>query len=310
MDMKTKEWILIFIFLLLIPLTFSCGNNSEGLSYISPIDKDREGNHIKLPQNIERIISMGPSNTEIIVDLGFGDKIVAIDSYSDNIEGVKPGIPMFSMMGPDGEQIINLAPDVIFVTGMSKVDGGDLLQGVANAGICIIYLPTSTSIEAIEEDVMYISRVLGAEEKGEAIVSEMENEISEIKAIGETITDKKKVYFEIDAPPYLCSFGKGVFLNEMIELVGAENICGDQDGWVRITDETVVYANPDVILTSVNYIEDPVGEIRSRSSWSGVTAIKNGDVYYIDTDSSNRPSHKIVIALRQMAEAIYPDKYK
>ena len=309
--MKTKEWALIF---LLIPamvfLATACGNDSEGLSYISPIDKDREGNSIKLPPEIERIISMGPSNTEIIVDLGFGDKIIAVDTYSDNIPGIDPDIPMFSMMGPDGEQIISLNPDVIFVTGMSKADGGDLLKGVSNAGACIIYMPSSTSINAIQEDIRYISRVLGAEEKGEAIISEMEGEINGIKEIGETITAKKRVYFEIEAPPYLCSFGRGVFLNEMIEIIGAENICGDQESWVRITDETVVYANPDVILTSVNYIEDPVAEIRARTSWSEVAAVKNGEVYYIDTDSSNRPSHKIVIALREMAEAIYPEMYK
>jgi iron complex transport system substrate-binding protein len=63
------------------------------------------------------------------------------------------------------------------------------------------------------------------------------------------------------------------------------------------------------VLTSVNYIDDPIGEIKSRPGWENITAIQNDDVYYIDTDASNRPSHHIVKALRMMAKAVYPDRY-
>ena len=273
------------------------------------IDKDRAGYPITLPETINKIISMGPSNTETLIALGCGDRIIAADDYSSNVAGIKPDIPMFSMMTPDGEQIIALEPDVIFVTGMSKADGDDPFRVVENAGICVVYIPTSSSIEGIKEDIRYISEVVGAQSAGKEIISGMENEIDAIRTIGQEIIEKKTVYFEISAAPRIISFGTGTFLSELIELVGAVNILADQESWISIADEAVLSANPDVILTSVNYIEDPINEIKSRPGWSEIAAVRNNNVYYIDADSSNRPSHNIVKALKEMAKAIYPDKY-
>lgn len=314
--MKIKTGIKIIAVLLMVVMLLavsSCGtdnkeeNNSS--TYSADLSKDREGNPITLPRTIDNIISIGPSTTEILVELGCGNKIIAVDTYSENVNGIKSNLPMFSMIGPDGEQIINLQPDVIFVTGMSKAGGDDSFKVVEDAGICVIYIPSSSSIEAIKEDILYIAEVMKAKSKGQDIISDMENEISKIKKIGDTITEKKKVYFEISAAPYLYSFGKGVFLNEMIELIGAVNIFENQESWIAVTEESVLDANPDVILTSVDYVENPADEIKSRAGWSGVPAVQNNAVSYINADESNRPSHNIIKALKEMAKAIYPDKY-
>ena len=273
------------------------------------IDRDRDGNPIALPERIERIISMGPSNTEVVAALGFADKVIATDEYSDNIPGIDPAIAIFSMMSPDGERIISMNPDVIFVTGMSMSGGDDPFRIIADAGICIIYVPSSVSIEGITEDILFMAEVLGVRERGAEIVLEMQREIERIKAIGETITEKKSVYFELAASPHMYSFGRNAFLDEMIEIIGAKNIFAARDGWFSVADEAILDANPDVILTSVNYIENPVDEIKSRFGWNGISAVRNNEVHYISTDASNRPSHNIVIALMEMAKAIYPDLY-
>src|SRR5699024_9933189 len=125
-----------------------------------------------------------------------------------------------------------------------------------------------------------------------------------------TITDKKTVYFEISPAPSAYSFGKGTFLNEMIELIGAENILSSQDGWLAVETESIVAANPDVILTNVNYIENPVDEILSREGWSGVNAVANKNVYYIDNQAASLPNENIVKALKEIAVAVYPDVYE
>ena len=313
-----KRKILALLLLLALLLTAcSCDSNEpnnpstvDGAGQTAVIDKDREGNSITLPQAVDKIIAMGPSNAEILVALDCGDKIIAADTYASNVEGLKADIPLFSMSEPDGEQIINLAPDVIFVTGMSKAGGDDPYKLVSDAGICVIYIPSSSSIQGIKDDISYIAEVVGQKEKGVEIIEKMEKEISDIKAIGDTITDKKSVYFEISAAPYMYSFGKNTFLNEMIELIGAENVLSDQESWIPVADEAVLNANPDVILTSVNYIENPVDEIKSRPGWDSIAAVQNGEVYYIDTDSSNQPSQNIIKALLEMAKGIYPDKYE
>ena len=189
------------------------------------------------------------------------------------------------------------------------VEGNDPFKPVTDLGIPVAYIPSSESIEEIYNDTMFISKVLKEEAKGQEIVDNMKEKIADIKAIGDTITDKKSVYFEIGAAPYMYSFGKGVFLNEMIELIGATNALGDQESWVSVSDEAVLAANPDVIITNVNYIEAPVDEIKTRSGWGSIKAIQNDEVYYVDNMKSSLPNHNIIIALEEMAKAVYPDKY-
>ena len=305
--MKIKFIALILILTVMMLLTVAaCGDSIEK----PDVSKDREGNSINLPDKIDKIIVIGPSNTELLVALGCGDKIIAADSWSGGVSGIDPDIPLLpSITEIDGEFVIDLQPDIIFVTGMSKIGGANPLQIVEDAGVCVIVIPSSSSIDEIKEDIRFMAAIMGTDAKAKTIISEMEKEIDAIKKIGEKITDKKTVYFEISAAPWMYSFGQGTFLNEMLELIGAVNVLADQGEWFSVADEIILDTDPAVILTSVNYIDDPVGEIKSRPGWDVITAVQNNDIYIIDTDSSNRPNHNIITALKQMAKAIYPDKY-
>lgn len=272
---------------------------------------DRVNNPITVPKEINSIITMAPSAAEILIGLGFGDKIIAADTQSTNIEGLPKNIPYFDLMAPDSEQLIALKPDVVFASTMSMVEGKDPFKSIKDMGICVIYIPSSDSIEGIYEDIIFMADVMKSHEKGQQIVSDMKAKIDEIKNISSAIKDedKKTVYFEIAAAPYMYSFGSGVFLNEMIDIIGAKNVLEDQKSWISVSEETVIAANPDVIITNVNYIDKPVDEILSRNGWENITAVKNKDVYYVDNMASSLPDQNIIKALQEMAEAVYPDKH-
>ncbi len=270
---------------------------------------DPAGNEITIPEEINSIITLAPSTTEVLMELGYKDQIIAADTQSQTLGVLSEDLPYIDLMSPDIEQIIALKPDIIFVTSMSMVEGNDPFKPVTDLGITIAYIPSSESIEQIYDDIMFISKAVKEETKGQEIVDNMKEKIAAIKEVGDTITDKKSVYFELGAAPYMYSFGKGVFLNEMIELIGATNALGDQESWLSVAEEAVLAANPDVILTNVNYIENPIDEIKSRSGWESINAIQNDEVYYVDNMKSSLPNHNIVIALEEMAKASYPDKY-
>ena len=291
----------------------ACGTGGEGRSAVdgnSPI-YDREGFPIVLPEQINTIITIGPSNAEVLVALGFGDAIVQTDAYAANVPGIRPGISSLDILAPDLELIIDLAPDVVFVTGMTRVEGDDEpLSQVTAAGIAVIYMPSSASIADIKEDIRFMADVMGAQSVGEDIIADMSAEIDRIREIGERIAERRTVYFELSPAPHMVSFGRGTFLHEMIELVGATNVFADQEGWTGVADEVILERNPDVILTSVHFLDDPVGEIMSRPGWDVVTAVQSGDVFVINPDTSNRPSHNIVRALGEIAEAVYPNEFQ
>lgn len=271
---------------------------------------DRAGNEISIPDQINRIISISPANTEILIELGFADKIIAADEYSKDIKGLPEGIPLFDMMAPDAEQMVALEPDIIYTTGMVLAEGNDPYKPIKDMGICVAYVPASISIEGIYEDILFLAKSLGADSKGADLVNSMISKIEEIEEKGKTIENNKTVYFELAESPNLYSFGTGVFLNEMIEIIGAENVLADYDMWISISEENVIASNPDVIITNVDYIENPVDEIKSRSGWENVKAVKSDQVYYVDNYATSHPNHNIIIGLEQMAKAIYPDLYK
>ncbi|MGL5381529.1 ABC transporter substrate-binding protein [Clostridium sp.] len=283
---------------------------SVGCSQKETIVKDREGNDVKLPNKMERIISTAPSNTEVLVELGLSDKLVAVDKYSADVDGIPTDIEFIDFSNPDAEAIIALNPDMIIASGHNKTGNNeDPFKLIKESGISVFYIPSSDSIQGVYDDTMFIAEITNTTEKGKKIVEDMKAQVEEIAKIGKTITDKKKVYFEIGPAPNLFSFGNSTFLNEMIELVGAENIFANEKSWISPSEEAVLDANPDVILTNVDYVENPTEEIKSREGWSNTTAVKENQVYFIDKNASSRPSHKIIKALHEMANAIYPNEY-
>lgn len=262
---------------------------------------------------VSRIISTSPSNTEILVGLGLTDKIIAVDKYSTDIEGLNADIPQLELSNPDAETILGLEPDLIITSEINQVGNAENpFSMLEESGITVLYIPTSTSIEGIYSDIEKIAEATGKVEQGEALISDMKEKISAISEIAKTIpeSERKTVYFEISPAPSLFTFGKETFLNEMIEIVGATNIFGNETGWVSPSEETILKENPDVILSNVNYIENPIDEIKGRAGWENLTAVKENQIFMINTNAASRPSQNVIIALEEMAQAIYPTYYE
>ena len=304
MKKGSKILSLVFAMLFSLALFAGCAETTKTMT-------DREGNEFTLPKKVEKIISTAPSNTEVLVELGLADKLVAIDKYSADVEGISEDLPKIDFRNPDAETIIGLEPDIVIASGHNKTGSvEDPFKAISEAGIPVVYIPSSDSIDGIYKDIEFIADVVNERSKGKEIVDDMKAQVEEIKAIGDTITDKKSVYFEISPAPYLSSFGKSTFLNEMIEIIGAKNIFENEEGWISPTAEAIIDANPDVIITNAGYMENPTEEIKSRDAWENINAIKNNEVYLVDQNASSRPSQNVIKALEQMAKAVYPEHYE
>lgn len=294
-----------------VPQSVSQTPSSVVSAAASAPQQDRAGNSIAVPASVNTIISLAPATTQVLCDLGLAGNIVAVDTNSPlYAQELDAGIMQFNLLEPDLEQIVAANPDILFVSTMSSQGGEDIFKSVRDAGICVAEIPTSDTIANVQEDVRFIAACVGKTQEGEALVAGMQKDLDAVAAIAATITAPKSVLFEISPLPYLYSFGEGVYLNEMLALLGAQNVLAGQSGWLAVTEESALAANPDVILTSDNFSGvDPVEEILSRPGWENVTAVQNSAVYYIDNAASSLPNHHITEALKQMAKAIYPQEY-
>lgn len=305
--MKTVR---IFLFIFFSIFLFSCINADKSNNNLSI--KDRAGNDIILPEKIENIASLTPSATDIILSLGISDKIIAFDStskeilYTNNID--VSNIPVFDMLNPDSEKIIAMKPDIVFVNNFSVFSGKTSLDSIKASGVCVAVIPSSDTIKSIEDDITFLGDILNKSDAASNIINIMNKNIENIRTIGESIQNKKKVYFEIAALPNLYSFGTNVYIDDMINIIGASNVFSDKNSWISTSEENILFSNPDIIFTSVDYIDNPTEEILRRKSWQNISAVKNKDVYYIA--SSSLPTHNIVNAMIMMAKYAYPNEYK
>lgn len=316
----------IFIAMILVFLLVACGGAKEDAETTETTTEattesaesaglnegkivDREGNTVELPEKADKIISLSPSITETLVNLGLSDKLIAVDKYSKEIEGVNQELPIFDIMAPDTENIVLLEPDIIFGTGMSKSDGSDPFAPMVEMGAFVTVVPTSTNVQGIIEDIEFIGKVTKTEDKAQEIIDNYNKELNEIieKIKEANVETGTPVYFEAAGENW--TFGGDVFLNDMIELLGAKNIFSEEIGWNEPSAEQVIAKNPAVILTNTDYIEDPVGAIKSREGWEVIDAIKNDRVYFIGTNSSKRANENSIIAFKEIAKAIYPDLF-
>ncbi len=269
---------------------------------------DREGNVVTIPTSVERIVSTAPSNSEILLGLGLGDKIVGVDNYTSEHPDLDPEVTRFNFRNPDIEVLIALQPDIIIASGHNKVGNEDPYKLVKEAGITVVYLPSSTSLEGIYGDIQFLAVITGTVEEGKTMIDEIKAVVSEVTEIANKIEEKKSVYLEISPAPWIYTTGTNTFQDAVINLIGATNVFADQKSWISASEEQILAKNPDFIVTTVSG-DGMVDEILARDGWDVLDAIQTENVFQVNGDAMSRPSQNVVEAIKELAELIYPDLY-
>lgn len=269
---------------------------------------DPAGNEFQVPESMGRIISTAPSNTEILVGLGLGAEIVAVDSYSMDIQGLSAEVEGVDFQNADIEALLAMEGDILIASVLNMAGGDDPYAQLVEAGVSVVYIPTSETLDEIYRDISFLGELTDTEDKADTMIAEMEERLQAVESAVSGL-EPKTVYFEISPAPYMYTFGTDTFLQEALTLVGGVNIFGEESGWFSPNEEAILLANPQVILTNVAYMEDSVGEILSRENWAEVDAIANQQVYLIDGNASARNSQHVVIAIEEMAKALHPDAF-
>ncbi len=112
-------------------------------------------------------------------------------------------------------------------------------------------------------------------------------------------------------PDQLYTAGKNTFMDELIQLAGGRNIAHDLEGWQKISAETVIQRNPQVIVVTYGYyVPNAADKPKQRAGWNVVDAVREGRVYALDSDLISRPGPRIVDGAEALAKAFYPDRFR
>lgn len=269
--------------------------------------EDSLGISVPVPPEVESIVSLTPAVTGILVDLGLADYIVATDTHSAIQFNELSDLATFDLFSIEMESMIELNPDLVIAHDMIMIGdtGNDPLEPLCDLEIAVAYLQAATSIEDIVRDIDLLGKLTRRTDEASKLIAEFEAELDEIAHLLLESNTNPTVYFEISPAPDMFTFGSETFQQELLEIVGAVNVFANEEGWFQVESERVVITNPDVIFTSVGFVDDPTGEILSRAGWQEMDAIINGRVYYIDENASSIPNHNVVVALRMMANYLH-----
>jgi iron complex transport system substrate-binding protein len=331
MKEMAKRWGLFSIVLLLsMILMIGCGaqeqgkEKQEGAASNNKTEEVAQNNEKAFPITItdganrkvtidkepKTIVSIQTSNTEIAFALGLGDKIIGVSDY-DNYPEEATKIQKVGAQDINTELVLSLLPDVALVTDYHYETHPDVLQKFEEAGIKVIVVGSATSFEDTYSNIEMIGAATGSKKKADAIVADMKDRLQAIKDKAAAVKDKKKVWVEVSPAPDIFTTGKNTFMHEMLESIQATNAAEDQEGWVKMSEEEIVRLNPDVIITTYGYyVENPKAQVLARKGWAEVPAVKNGQVYDVDSDTVTRPGPRLIEGVETLAELIYPEIFK
>ncbi len=235
-----------------------------------------------------KIVSLAPSNTEIVAALGGIENLVAVTDWCDypaataNIEKIGDAFNV------NYEKIVALQPDIVLLP-----SAGEVKDRLEELGLEVMVL-TSESIDKIYSNIIAIADLLDVKSKGEELVEDMKGKLAELEE--GFLTDKPSVFMLVDNAA-LWTVGNNTFSNEIIIKSGGVNAAAIEEGWFEISQEKLLEIDPDVIL----YSWPPSEEITSLTAWKNLSAVKEGRVYQIDGDMTSRPGPRIVEGI----ESIY-----
>ncbi|HEY93081.1 MAG TPA: ABC transporter substrate-binding protein [Dehalococcoidia bacterium] len=310
--MRSKLWRLGTLYLVLVmvvSLIMACAPPDED-EVPSPIEvTDQLGRVVKLEKFPERIISLAPGNTEILFALGLGDKVVGVTDFCNYPTEAQEKLKIGGFSTPNIEEVVALSPELILATERHEAS---IIPALEGKGLAVFALDPKT-LDEILEAVTLVGDITGNEEVASQLVTEMSNRIKAVTDKTDNLPEAQRLRVL-----YICwhdplkTAGGDTHHEELIVKAGGINIAHDLTGFPMINLETVIDANPQVIITGAGMgtgENKPLQLALTEPRLADVDARINNRIYAISTDLSGRAGPRIVDGLEKFAESIHPELF-
>ena len=302
---------LMILSLVILPLfcaiTLAEENATSSLTVAD--DLGREGSMAIPPQ---RIVSLSPSNTEILFALGLGDQVVGATKYCNypplvkELKESKKIEVVGGYVDPDIEKILSLHPDLVLASRSRSSDAVSLLE---KEGIPTFVLDPN-NLSSIIRSIEKVGEISGKVADASELCNQME---SRIKAVSDKTSSlpKTRVLYIVWHDPVKTA-GYGTFEDELIEKAGGVNIFHDLSGYVQVDPEAIAVRNPEVIIACTGMgsgADMPLQWAKTERGLNQTDARKNGRIYQAEGDLITRTGPRIVDGLEMMAKFIHPEAF-
>jgi iron complex transport system substrate-binding protein len=289
----------VLLVTLLILLFTACSPQAAPATASALTFTDGLGRGITLKGPAQHIVSLAPSNTEILFAIGAGDQVVGRDQFSDYPEATKKVTDIGSATSDklNTEQIVSLKPDLVLA---AEINTPEQVKQLEDLGITVYYLKNPHTLEEMYGNLEIIAKLTGHEAETTALIASLKKRVA-------------SVFYELDstdpAKPYTA--GKDTFITLLIERAGGHNIAAELDSYPQMSLEQIVAADPNfIILGDATWGGVTPEMVASRPGWENLSAVQNDKVVPFDDNLVSRPGPRLVDGLEQLAKLLHPGLFQ
>jgi cobalamin transport system substrate-binding protein len=267
---------------------------------------DETGRLVKVPQNVERIVSLAPSLTETVYALGLQEHLVGDTDYCDYPPEAQKKTKVGGAQNPSIEEVASLRPDLVLVT--KALNRFETVRALDDLKIPT-YATDPHTIEDVVTSTAKLAEVLGAPQAGVTLAGELQERLAELQQrVGDL--PAKRVLFVVWTEP-LITVGKNTFIADALRKAGAISIVDTVQDWPQISLEEVVRLQPEFLIIAAHDISNSPADLEAltaRPGWHSLEAVRNRK-FAVISEAVNRPAPRIVAAIEELARKLHPEAF-
>lgn len=297
---------------LLIVLLSACAPQAAPTTESVPTNltfTDGLGREVTFEAIPKRIVSLAPSNTEILFAVGAGAQVVGRDEFSDYpAEAESIDVIGGSFGEYNVEAIVALEPDLVLA---AEINTPELVKQLEDLGLNVYYLANPTTLEEMYMNLETVAGLTGHD--ATELVDSLKARVAAVDEKIMPLSSRIPVFYEIDAtdPTKPWTYGPGTFGDLLIDRAGGYNIGNvASDPYPQISLEQIVLANPSVIILGDAIWGVTPESVLERPGWETIPAVQSNSIFPIDDNLISRPGPRLVDGLEQLAKLLRPELFE
>jgi iron complex transport system substrate-binding protein len=299
----------LLLTLLITLLLAGCGPDSNPTAEAVTLT-DGLGRSVVMSGAAQRVVSLAPSNTEILFALGAGDQVVGRDTLSDYPEAAR-AVTVTDIGDTYGdlntELIVSLKPDLVIA---AEINTPEQVKALEDLGLTVYYLKNPTTLEELYANIETVAQLTGQDPT--KLTDSLKARVAAVDEKIAPLSSRPSVFYELDgtdpAKPYTA--GGGTFITLLLERAGASNIAADIEGYPQLSLEQVVAADPSFIILGDSAYGVTPESIAARPGWENLSAVKNNQIFPFDDNLVSRPGPRLVDGLEALAKLLRPELFQ
>ena len=274
---------------------------------------DDAGREVTLAGPAQRIVSLAPSNTEIVCALDACDRLVGVTDFDDFPTEVVDLPKVVVQTQVDLERLVAAEPDLVLAAG-NELTPSSVIERIEGLGVPVLVLYPE-SLDEVYADIELVGDAIDRRAEANELVDGLRVRVAAVEDAVAGVSAPLTLYEVFHAEGTTYTAGEGSFLASLLALAGAEPVTGDAEGVMGA--EELAAADPELILLGTasydSALADPAAAldaVRARPGWGELAAVRDGNVIpYLADIVTTRPGPRIVDGLEALARAIHPDRF-